>query len=336
MRSLELVELVDAENNPFDGLVSVHRLASAASPHERAILSQAATFVHVDYVFFRRFKDAEGRGVRSSQVAAYVVDNSQQRLTEDELAKLHHKLWLHGVAPLVYVAWPTRIDILSCARKPDFWDPSAEEGVARYRHAARIESPAAEVSPSAAGGKAIKSAAEIADAFNRLQRRFSAYRLAEGTFWDDPDNQKLAKDDAAAHRSLIQAIVEADRDLEGANHPIRRRLLVLMVLIKYLEDRGVFPPGHFGRFHAGARSFRDILREGTVEEVLRLLRYFENKFNGDVFSLGSDGETLTQVELRGFASLVALENLADSNTSGNCSPSSTYPSRSSADCINDS
>src|SRR5258707_244986 len=100
--SLKLVDLVDAKDQPIDGLVSVHSPTSAESPHEYAILLQAATFKYVDYVFFRRFKDAEGHEVRSSQVAAYVVDNSQQHLAEDDLAKLHHKLWLHGVAPLIY------------------------------------------------------------------------------------------------------------------------------------------------------------------------------------------------------------------------------------------
>jgi N-6 DNA Methylase len=304
VRSLELVDLLDSNNKPVDGLASVRELSSAEDFHESAILLQAATFKHIDYVFFRRFKDSNGRHVRSSQVAAYVVDNSQQRQTEEELATLHHKLWLHGVAPLIYVAWPTRIDILSCARKPDFWD----NGVTRYREAARIESPPDDVSQLEAPKQRIKTAAAISNSLDE-RRRFSAYRLAEGTFWDDPDNQKLAKDDAAAHRSLIQAIVEADRDLHGAKHPIRRRLLVLMVLIKYLEDRAVFPPGHFGRFHPGARSFRDMLREGTVEEVLRLLRYFESKFNGDVFTLGKDRDKLTKAELRRFATLIEANEI---------------------------
>ena len=56
--------------------------------------------------------------------------------------------------------------------------------------------------------------------------------LGQITFWDDPANRNLAKEDAAAHRSLIQAIVEADKALDGANRPVLRRLLVLMVLIK--------------------------------------------------------------------------------------------------------
>lgn len=302
VRSLKLVDFFDSNDRPLDGLVPVRDDASADGPHERAILLQAANFEHVDFVFFRRFKDAEGNVVRSSQVAAYVVDNSRQELTEDDLAKLHHKLWLHGVAPLIYVAWPTRVDILSCARKADFWDAEANEPHVRYWPAEKIH--AANESPR----QTLATAADISDALAK-GRRFSAYRLAEGTFWDAPENQKLAKDDTAAHRSLIQAIVEADKELDGANKPLRRRLLVLTVLIKYLEDRGVFPPGHFGRFHAGARSFRDILREGTAEEVIRLLRHFETKFNGDVFSLGDDGQELTQAELSRFAKLVEAKTL---------------------------
>ncbi|MCY2994886.1 MAG: N-6 DNA methylase [Planctomycetota bacterium] len=300
MRSLELVDLIDTKNQPLDGLVAVREHTSVDDPHERAILLQAETFRHIDFVFFRRFNGAQGEDARSSQVAAYVVDNSRQNLTEDDLAGLHHKLWLHGVAPLIYVAWPTRVDILSCARKPDFWDASDNEARVRYQPAETIH--AANESPQ----QTLVTAADISDA---LAKRFSGYRLAEGTFWDDPENQKLAKDDAAAHRSLIQAIVEADKELDGANKPLRRRLLVLTVLIKYLEDRGVFPPGHFGRFHAGARSFRDMLRMGTVEEVSKLLRYFERKFNGDVFSLGDDGQQLTQAELRHFTELVEAKTL---------------------------
>lgn len=302
MHSLKLVDFADAENRLLDGLVPVREPARADGPHERAIVLQAAAFQHIDFVFFRRFHDADGNVVRSSQVVAYVVDNSRQRLSEHELANLHHQLWLHGVAPLVYVAWPTRVDILSCARKPDFWEVKDAQAKVRYQPAETLD--AADESSE----QTLATAAEISDQLAK-RRRCSAYRLAEGTFWDDPANQKLAKDDAAAHRSLIQAIVEADKELDGAKKPLRRRLLVLTVLITYLEDRGVFPKGHFGRFHAGARSFRDILREGTVEDVSRLLRYFETKFNGDVFSLGDDGEQLTPAELRRFAKLVEAKTL---------------------------
>ena len=73
------------------------------------------------------------------------------------------------------------------------------------------------------------------------------------------------------------------------------------MLIKYLEDRGVFPgPGWFGRFRKGARSFFDVLKGGEPDEVSALLEALEKKFNGDVFTL-HDGLRLTKTALRSFA-----------------------------------
>ncbi len=303
LNSLALADLVDEKDRPIDGLVSVRDLKSTTDLHERSILIQAAEFKHIDYVLFRRFKHTDARDFRASQVAAYVVDNSQQHLTEPKLAELHHKLWLHGVAPLVYVAWPTRIDILTCAREPDFWED--QTGVARYCCAARIEPTTDAASQSENGPHALETAAAIS---NELQR-FSAYRLAEGTFWDEPGNQTLAKENAAAHRTLIAAIVETDNAIDGANRPMLRRMLVLMVLIKYLEDRRVFPRKLFGRFRRGTRSFFQLLETGSVGEVLSLLRYLERKFNGDVFSLGDDANKLTKSDLNRFATFVEGKEL---------------------------
>ena len=288
---LEYVDLLDTKSKPTDGLVSVQKPEQTDDPHELSVLLEAAFFEHIDYVYFRRFRNSDGKHLRSSHVAAYVIDNSKQKLSNDQLAKLHHALWLHGSAPLIYVAWPTRVDVLSCARKPDFWSATDGDGKPEY-------SPA----------ETLHIAAGVSTA---LSSRLSAFRLATGTFWEDTENQKLAKDESAAHRSLIQAIVDTDNALDGKNKPHRRKLLVLTVLIKYLEDRGVFPSGHFGRYRASARSFLDLLREGTVDDVSKLLKHFENKFNGDVFAFGDDIEKLTETELRKFAKLFEAKTLGN-------------------------
>jgi hypothetical protein len=157
--SLQSVNFADATGVAIDGLVSVANPPDGLSPDEASVLRQAATFPEVTFVFFRRFSDG-----RSSQPAAFVVDNEGEHLDNEQLAKLHNDLWLHGVAPLVYVAWPTRIDILSCARGPDFWHGDERE----YRPAAQLDT-----------ASAIES--ELAK-----RRRFSAFRLADGTFWEDP------------------------------------------------------------------------------------------------------------------------------------------------------
>jgi hypothetical protein len=150
------------------------------------------------------------------------------------VAKLHGRLWLNGFSPLLYVGWQTRVDVLSCARGPDFWKDSKVE----YGPAERIEI-----------AKQISFALGDDDKLSR----FSAFRLSDGTFWDDPANSSLAQSEKAAHRQLIRAVVETDDEIKGHEHPVLRRLLLLTVLIKYLEDRGVFPKDWFNKFQSGRR-----------------------------------------------------------------------------------
>ena len=132
--ALELVDMVDADGDFAFGLVPVHGDEKVDRVDEASVLHEARSFQQVDYIFFRRFSDG-----RSSQVAAFVVDNGEDKVDERSLSRLHHQVWLHGTAPLLYVAWRTRIDILSCARGPDFWvnDDTA------YKPADRIKLPTA-------------------------------------------------------------------------------------------------------------------------------------------------------------------------------------------------
>ena len=252
-------------------------------------MREAEAIEGLDYVYFRRFADG-----RSSHVAAYVIDNGTQRFDEAALAQIHKEVWLNGSAPLLYVGWPTRVDVLSCAREPDFWKKDGYH----YAPAERI--------PVGGGDfqKLAATSAEISEASEK-RRRFSALKLSDGTFWDDPRNAALARADKAAHRRLIDAVVETDAAIEGEKHPVLRRLLLLTVLIKYLEDRDVFPKDWFRQFSAGARSFFDVLHRGTADEMRELLGRLERKFNGDIFCLREDGaDVLTTTNLRRFATLV--------------------------------
>jgi len=281
---LETVGLGPKSREAADGLVSVRKPSEGLAVDEAALVLAVRAFKTVDYIFFRRFHDG-----RSSQPAAFVIDNTKENLTAHQLAETHHDLWLYGVAPLIYIAWPTRIDVLSCARGPDFW----HKGERRYSPAVQLD------------------VASRIDAALSQRRRFSARRLADGTFWEEPLNQRLADHERAAHDSLIKAVVETDKELDGEANPASRRLLLLTVLVKYLEDRGVFPrAGWFGRFRRGARTFLDVLDGEDPNEVLALLVALETKFNGDVFRL-SDGARLTKAVLRSFAKLV------EANTLGN-------------------
>jgi hypothetical protein len=272
--------------NSAPGLVPVRGKRPRLTIDEEAAVREAGAIGEIDYIFFRRFADN-----RSSQIAAYVIDNTDERFAEQKLAEIHHRVWLHGVAPLLYVGWQTRVDVLSCARDPDFW----KNGSRQYNPAEQIQ-----------------TAAQVSEAMAEKQRRFSAFRLSDGTFWDDPENFKLARAEKAAHRQLIVAVVEADRELSGHKYPVLRRLLLLTVLIKYLEDRGVFPDNWFDQFHKGATSFLEVLQRGTPDEVRELLDRLERKFNGDVFGLPeTTQDPLTTRTLRAFADLIEARTIKE-------------------------
>ncbi len=197
------------------GLIPVLGDEPSERIEEQHARRQAAEIGGIDYIFFRRFEDG-----RSSQAAACVIDNADEHLRPLDLALIHQKLWLNGLSPLLYVGWETRVDVLSCARGPDFW----KDSTIGYEPAETIE-----------------LTRQISLALDERAGRFSARRLGDGTFWDDPENAEFADANAASHQQLIRAVVETDRDMEGEKHPVLRRLLLLTVLIKYLEDRDVFP-----------------------------------------------------------------------------------------------
>lgn len=289
---LHLVALAPTKETEASGVVPVRGPRRSISLAEEAAVREAALFDRIDFVFFRRFADA-----RSPQIAAYVVDNEDGKLTEKQLADLHWHVWMQGAAPLLYISWPNRLDVLACARAPDFWRENSQE-----RKYPKADDMALSV--------LIETASEVNHALLRAQE-FSAHRLSDGTFWEDPSNNALMVVEEASHHQLIGAIVDTDVAISGSTNPVLRRLLLLTLLVKYLEDRTVFPgPAWFGRFCRGARCFHDLLRQGTLKEVTGFFTFLENRFNGDVFSFPDRGlQGLSAAALREFADLVEARTL---------------------------
>ncbi|MGD9661220.1 MAG: class I SAM-dependent DNA methyltransferase [Porticoccaceae bacterium] len=242
--------------------------------------------IGIDYIFFRRFSDE-----RSSQVAAYVVDNSSNVYTREQIAELHHRVWLNGTAPLLYVEWSTQVDVLRCAAGPEFWNK---------RSASCIYKPA----------ESIGIASAISCALDEKKvRRFSAFRLSNGTFWEDPENVEWACADKSAHKLLIQAATDADKALHGATQPVMRRLLLLFIFTKYLEDRGVFPVDWFDEFATGATTFIDVLKSGQTNAVRGMLTQLKTKFNGDIFELPGIERALSHTVLSEFVTLLEAKTI---------------------------
>lgn len=187
--SLQSVDIINPEGQRHPGLVPVHsNEAHTLAIDEHVVIDEVQDFHSLDYVFFRRFSDG-----RSSQVAAYIVDNTDEQHSEQELADLHRQVWLQGKAPLLYITWPGRVDILSCARGEDFWDKQNDQ--CHYNPAQKLPF------------DTINVAGNIAQAF-------SLHQLADGTFWEEASHQALVDHHKMAHNMLIQAVVETDKGFQ--------------------------------------------------------------------------------------------------------------------------
>lgn len=278
--SLERLGFAAPRSDRAPGLVAVSAASASDRPDEGSILRDvAAAFgIVVHYVYFRRFDDG-----RASQPLALVVDNANGTIPPSVLADAHRRAWLTRIAPLLYVGWPTRVDVLSCARGPDFW----VDGQERYRPAQQIE---------------------IAGAIAAELERFSAHRLADGSLWEDPRNAGLAEHGESAQAALVDAIVSIDRELGGARKPELRRMVLFTILIKYLDDRRVFPDDWFARFSRGASSFVDVLASGDLDAVDNLFEQLRKRFNGDVFATTGTMQRLGPQQLQKLAELVEARN----------------------------
>jgi hypothetical protein len=116
---------------------------------------------------------------------------------------------------------------------------------------------------------------------------WDADRLRSGTLWDEPAVcKKLLSSKQAAQKTLINAVKELHRDLNQKGilpKALRRKLLILSLVIKYLEERKVFEGDFFGRFRPGATKFFEVLADGPA--LVKLLGKLEDRFNGHVFTL---------------------------------------------------
>jgi len=184
------------------------------------------------------------------------------------------------------------VDVLMCAAEPVFWDKHKE-------------------SATYVASESIEIASEISNALDANKtRRFSAYRLSNGSFWDDPENSNWARADKASHKVFIRAVIDADKALEGDEKPLMRRLLLLTILSKYLEDRGVFPKKWFAQWHSSAHGFNDVLKSGNPKAVKKMLTALREKFNGDIFTIDSSIEqTLNKESLTHFVTLLEANTI---------------------------
>ena len=247
-----------------------------------AYLHEAGKF-GADWVYFRL---SVGAGAPRPELFIFnwqdggLVERGQQ----SSLATLYHQLWNYGRVPLALVLRPTKVDIYNLLPPPDFDDNGLP------KEPQQIESlsftPADSVALAAAATK------DIASTNQSAWRRFSAQQFDSGSFWEAKENQDIATG-ANSLDSLVSEMREVRRLLEKhtrldtteeKKNWFVRRLIIITLMVRFLEDRKILPKGYFkDQEYLGAEDFTSLLPHPRA--LLRAISRLEHDFNGDVFHI---------------------------------------------------
>lgn len=242
----------------------------------RIHLEQAQRF-GADAVYFRYF--ADGRPPRP-QVYLYEGKKSQEQIRD-----LHKKLWNAVVVPVGYFVSDSEVQVINCLDGKGLSEEDKEE-------------------------YSVFDTIKLAGKTEKL-RQYSSKRFDSGLFWEKPpkgakarafnasDNsfEQLLKQLKALRKKLVSERKFEAKEKQKEYHRLVKRVLVMIILIKYLEDRK-------DRLGNGALDATEVYpdflpknQSPTLGSVIqnqkdrksfrKLLQYLESKeqFNGGVFAV---------------------------------------------------
>ena len=205
--------------------------------------------------------------LNSLKPISYIIDNSNEEIIEDILDEIKYSLWINSFVPILYIINKFNIDIFFTNQKPSKNEFKFISDIIDFTDKKKKEE-------------------------NEIKlKKYSIYRLIDGTFWEDKSNEDKIIKKSYAHKILIDKIEDADKAIiskfknKKHKHNVARRLLIITLLIKYLEDRKVLKESFFHKIHKDYYSYIDILKNKNVEALKNLLHILEYKFNGDIFVL---------------------------------------------------
>lgn len=204
----------------------------------------------------------------------YIYDNTTNKFDDNKITQLHKQLWNAYKVPMFFVFSKTKIEIYNCLQKPQI----AEQELQKI-------SPLETISLVAEINKAFS--AEMFDTGAFWNTKYANYFLFKNSVYESLlDELKTLRD------NLIQKKMLSKEGTES--------LLIKSILLRYLEERGVFEEGYWNGFQKNANSFIDLFDDSKV--VVKLLDDLSEHFNGAVFKLRNNDERdeLLKADLKEF------------------------------------
>lgn len=252
------------------GLVRVHQ-GKVAPEHESKVaahpyqgrlrrLVQEASEFEADYVYFRLYPDT---GAPRSEV--FIFDQTESTASTFNEAETRLDLWNYGQVPLMFVLRRDGVHIHNLLTKPEL-DVAGQ--------------------PKSSIFAQLRLAADaVAEIEQGKWDQYKAHRFDNGTFWED---NPLLKDAETSVKALVnevrEARLEVERKTKDWNDPtLARRLMIFVIMVRFLEERGILTGDYFKRANVNAARFETLV--GVPGALARVLGMLEDDLNGDVFRL---------------------------------------------------
>lgn len=258
------------------GLVRVHE-GKVAPEHEAKVachpyqgrlrrLVQEASEFEADYVYFRLYPET---GAPRAEV--FIFDRTKPTAAPLDEAERRLQLWNYGQVPLMFVLRREGVHIHNLLTKPEL-DGEGRPQLGVFE-------------------QLILAADAVAEIDQSKWNRFNAHRFDNGTFWE---GNPLLKDAETSVKALVNEVrnarLEVERHTADWSDPtLAKRLMIFVIMVKFLEERGILTEDYFRKANVDATRFENIV--GIPGLLARVLGKLEDDLNGDVFRLrnGSTG-----------------------------------------------
>jgi hypothetical protein len=261
------------------GLRWVSERSEQEDPYIYLTLEQADSF-GAKAVYFRVFPKGDGRPPKP-QVFIYEFNDLGE--ARQEAPTIHQNLWNSGIVPYCFIYGASEILVYNCSKPPTSTDNETFSTLPDER---------------------IKLLGDIQSELSA----YSARKFDSGLFWDSGKG-KCFNYDRSAYEQLLTQLHAAKKNIlnsAGSDHaPLVKRLMMMLILIKYLEERkdeggnsALIPEIFYPKFDSSNAELSDVLSShGGLIAMLDELSSSKH-FNGKIFYLSDqEKEEVTNLDL---------------------------------------
>ena len=240
-------------------------------------------------VYFRFFNN----NTQPPRPQVYIYEFSEIDTNQPKGAEIHRRLWNAGVVPYCFIFCASQILVYNCGAKPE-WD---QNGFTTKPH------------------DKIKLLSEIQEEI-RKTNQYHARQFDSGLFWDSKVSKNF-KHEQSAYQQLLKQLQNVKKriikDVGSEKAGLVKRILMMLILIKYLEERkdengkgALDPEAFYKQYNAENPTLEGVLENAdTLIKVLAALNS-KDHFNGQIFYINdNEHATLKQINLESFRRFVA-------------------------------